>query len=412
MLRCPSIRQQGKDVNVQSSSISTKEFIALMAMVMSLMALAIDSMLPALSAIGISLNVQNPNDNQLIISSIFLGMSLGLMLYGPISDAYGRKKSIYLGVCIFLIGDLISLFAQDFSFMILGRLLQGFGAASCRVVSIAMIRDRFSGKEMASVMSLIMMTFIMIPALAPSLGQGILFFAPWQGIFVLLFVFALTAMVWLHFRQAETLALKDRIPFSYRNVKAGVIETVCHPIARPYTLTGGIMFGSFVGYLSSAQQIFQVQYLSGDLFSLYFGVLALAIGLASFSNSKLVHKFSMEGLCQVAVSILSVASIMFFAYAYAHAGQPPFMAFMIYMAVTFFCFGILFGNFNTLAVHSLGHIAGVANSVISTVSTFVSVLIGALIGQFYDGTVLPLVLGFIGCGLLSLFIIIRIPKQT
>ncbi len=379
---------------------------------MSLMALAIDAMLPALSAIGTSLNVQDPNDNQLVISSVFLGMSLGLMLYGPISDAYGRKKSIYLGVFIFLIGDLISLFAQDFSLMILGRLLQGFGAAACRVVSIAMIRDRFSGKEMASVMSLIMMTFIMVPALAPSLGQAILLFAPWQGIFVLLFVFALSAMVWLHFRQAETLAHKNRIAFSYKNVKAGVLETVCHPVARPYTLAGGIMFGSFVGYLSSAQQIFQVQYLSGDMFAIYFGLLALALGLASFSNSKLVHKFSMESLCRVAVSLLSVISLMFFAYAYAHAGKPPFIAFMLYMALTFFCFGILFGNFNTLAVHPLGHIAGVANSVISMVSTFISVLIGALIGQLYDGTILPLVLGFMGCGVLTLVIVMRVPKQT
>ena len=383
-----------------------------MAMVMSLMALAIDAMLPALAAIGTSLNVQDPNDNQLIISSIFLGMSLGLMLYGPISDAYGRKKSIYLGVSIFLIGDLISLFAQDFSLMILGRLLQGFGAAACRVVSIAMIRDRFSGKEMASVMSLIMMTFIMVPALAPSLGQGILLFAPWQGIFVLLFVFALSAMLWLHFRQAETLAAQNRIAFSYKNIKAGVLETLCHPVARPYTLAGGIMFGSFVGYLSSAQQIFQVQYLSGEMFAIYFGLLALALGLASFSNSKLVHMFSMESLCRVAVSILSVISLMFFAYAYAHSGQPPFIAFMIYQALTFFCFGILFGNFNTLAIHPLGHIAGVANSVISMVSTFISVLIGALIGQLYDGTILPLVLGFAGCGALALLIIMRVPRLT
>jgi DHA1 family bicyclomycin/chloramphenicol resistance-like MFS transporter len=399
-------------VNAQPSSVSSKEFIALMAMVMSLMALAIDAMLPALSAIGSSLNVLDPNDNQLIISSVFLGMSLGLMLYGPISDAYGRKKSIYLGVFIFLIGDLISLFAQDFSMMILGRLLQGFGAAACRVVSIAMIRDRFSGKEMASVMSLIMMTFIMVPALAPLLGQGILFFAPWQAIFGLLFIFALSTMMWLHFRQAETLAPKNRIAFSYKNVKSGVLETVCHPVARSYTFAGGIMFGSFVGYLSSVQQVFQVQYLSGDMFAVYFGLLALALGLASFSNSKLVHTFSMEGLCRVSVSILSVLSVLFFAYAYAYEGQPPFTAFMIYLALNFFCFGILFGNFNTLAVHPLGHIAGVANSVISMISTLISVFIGGLIGQLYNGTILPLVLGFAVCGILSLLIIVRIPKHS
>ncbi|OUR69189.1 Bcr/CflA family drug resistance efflux transporter [Bermanella sp. 47_1433_sub80_T6] len=398
-------------MSAQPSSISSKEFIALMAMIMSLMALAIDAMLPALGAIGSSLNVLDPNDNQLVISSIFLGMSMGLMLYGPISDSFGRKKSIYLGVSIFLVGDLISLFAQDFSLMILGRLLQGFGAAACRVVSIAMIRDKFSGKEMASVMSLIMMTFIMVPALAPSVGQLILLFAPWQGIFVLLFVFALCSMLWLHLRQSETLAPENRIPFSYNNVKSGVLETLKHPVSLPYTLAGGIMFGSFIGYLSSSQQILQIQYQTGELFALYFGALALALGLASFANSKLVMKFAMEKLCTVALSTLSLISILFFIYAQAQQGQPPLLAFMIYLGLTFFCFGILFGNFNTLAVHPLGHIAGVANSVISTVSTFISVLIGALIGQLYDGTVLPLILGFAGCGILTLVIVVRIPKQ-
>ena len=398
-------------MSAQPSSISSKEFIALMAMIMSLMALAIDAMLPALGAIGSSLNVLDPNDNQLVISSIFLGMSMGLMLYGPISDSFGRKKAIYLGVSIFLVGDLISLFAQDFSLMIVGRLLQGFGAAACRVVSIAMIRDKFSGKEMASVMSLIMMTFIMVPALAPSVGQFILLFAPWQGIFVLLFVFALCALLWLHLRQGETLAPENRIPFSYNNIKSGVLETLKHPISLPYTLAGGIMFGSFIGYLSSSQQILQLQYQTGELFALYFGVLALALGLASFANSKLVMNFAMEKLCTIALSALSLISIIFFIYAQAMQGQPPLLAFMIYLGLTFFCFGILFGNFNTLAVHPLGHIAGVATSVISTVSTFISVLIGAQIGQLYDGTVLPLVLGFAGCGLLTLAIVLRIPKQ-
>ena len=399
-------------MSVKPSPISSKEFIALMAMIMSLMALAIDAMLPALGAIGDSLNVTDPNQNQLIISSIFLGMSLGLMLYGPISDSFGRKKAIYIGVGIFLVGDVISLLANDFSMMLVGRLIQGFGAAACRVVSMAMIRDKFSGKEMASVMSLIMMTFIMVPALAPALGQFILLFAPWQGIFVLLFVFALASIVWLHQRQGETLAASDRIPFSMPAITAGIKETLKHPITRPYTIAAGIMFGAFIGYLSSAQQILQVQYQLGETFALYFGALALALGLASFSNSKLVMKIAMTKLCNVALGVLSVVSICFIPFAWIYDGQPPLLALMAYMTVVFFCFGILFGNFNTLALHPLGHIAGVANSVISTLSTFISVLIGAMIGQLYDGSVIPLVLGFAGCGVITLFIVLRIPTQA
>ena len=396
------------DIKVHASKSSNTEFIILMAMIMSLMALAIDAMLPALDAIGDSLNVLNPNDNQLIISSVFFGMSTGLMLYGPLADAVGRKKSIYLGIGIFLLGDLISLFAEDFSLMIIGRLLQGFGAAACRVVSITMIRDKFTGKEMARTMSLIMMTFIMVPALAPLLGQFILFFANWQAIFLLLFVFGFCSLLWLHFRQDETLKLENRIPFSINNIKSGVVETLKHPTSLPYTLAAGIMFGSFVGYLSSAQQILQLQYQTNELFVLYFGVLALSLGASSFANSKLVMIFPIEILCKVALSILSLLGTLFFIYALTYQGKPPLWAFISYLMMTFFCFGILFGSFNTLAVQPLGHIAGVANSTISTLSTFISVLIGFLIGQFYDGTILPLVFGFAACGLCSILIIHRI----
>ncbi|MEW5011847.1 MAG: multidrug effflux MFS transporter [Cycloclasticus sp.] len=394
-----------------ASNTSHKEFIALMATTMSLMALSIDAMLPALNAIGSSLQVTDPNDNQLVISSMFLGMSVGLMLYGPIADSFGRKKAIYLGVGIFLIGDLISLFAQDFSSMIVGRLLQGFGAAACRVVSITMIRDKFSGKEMARIMSLIMMIFIMVPALAPALGQFILLFSSWRTIFVVLLLFAVGALLWLHLRQEETLAPEHRKSFSFPHIKSAIVETLKHPISLPYTVAAGIMFGSFVGYLSSSQQIIQLQYQTGELFALYFGILALAVGISSFINSKLVMKYPLEKLCQLALSGMSLLSIVFFIYAQAHEGQPSFLMLMLYFVMIFFCFGLLFGSFNTLAIQPLGHIAGIANSVISTLSTLISVFIGTVIGQLYDGTVLPLVSGYVICSICSLVIILRIPKQ-
>ena len=182
----------------KKTGIGPTEFIVLMAILMSVMALAIDAMLPALDLIGVSLGVANPNDNQLIISTLFLGMALGLMIYGPISDSYGRKPTIYLGVGIFLIGDLISLMSNDFTLMIIGRLLQGFGAAACRVITIAMIRDRFDGPKMAKIMSLIMMVFIMVPVLAPSVGQVILMFASWRAIFLLLLAYALLGLSLIH----------------------------------------------------------------------------------------------------------------------------------------------------------------------------------------------------------------------
>ena len=395
-----------------SSPISRLEFIALMAALMSMVALSIDAMLPALGIIGQDLNITNPNDSQLIISSVFLGMAFGLIIYGPISDSFGRKNAIYLGIGIFLVGCLISIFAQDFNHMLIGRVLQGFGAAACRVITIAMMRDKFDGKEMAKNMSLIMMVFIMVPALAPSVGQLILLFANWHYIFVVLFIFALVSCVWLHMRQPETLADEKRIGFSFKNIKRGMVETIKHPEARTYTLAAGIMFGAFVGYLTSSQQILQVQYETGELFSVYFGILALAIGFSSFANSKLVMKVPMQTLCLFALWVVFISSAIFLLYINMINGQPNLLSFMLYMMCTFFCFGILFGNFNTLAVHSLGHIAGVATSVISTVQTLISVMVGTYVGQHYNGTVTPMVLGFIVCSGVTLGLIIWLRHRT
>jgi DHA1 family bicyclomycin/chloramphenicol resistance-like MFS transporter len=385
--------------------IGRLEFITLMAALMSMVALSIDAMLPALSIIGQDLRVADPNDSQLIISTVFLGMAFGLIIYGPISDSFGRKKAIYLGVGIFLMGCLISIFAQDFHHMLIGRVLQGFGAAACRVITIAMMRDKYDGKEMAKIMSLIMMVFIMVPAMAPSVGQLVLLFADWHYIFIFLLIFSLASTAWLHFRQEETLTIEKRIPFSLSNIKRGMIETIRHPEARTYTLSAGIMFGAFIGYLSSSQQILQVLYGTGDLFSVYFGALALAIGFSSFANSKLVMRVPMQILCVAALIIVLSTSILFFIYAELVNEQPGLLSFMLYMLSTFFCFGILFGNFNALAVHPLGHIAGVATSVISTVQTLISVVVGTYIGQHYNDTVIPLILGFIICSSVTLALV-------
>lgn len=381
------------------------EFIALMAMLMSMTALTVDATLPALMQIGESLNVKDDNHNQLIVAMVFLGMASGQMLYGPISDAHGRKLAIFLGGIIFLVGVGLSIFSQDFNTMLLGRILQGMGAASCRVVTLAMIRDCFDGKEMARTMSLIMLIFIMVPAIAPSIGQGILLVSHWRSIFIFLFFFALIALLWLAFRQSETLSAKNQIPLSWQNTLNGIRETITHPQSSNYMIAAGIMFGAFVGYLSSAQQILQIQYNLGSLFSFYFGILALAIGVASFINSKLVRHIAIEKLCIIALISMSCVSIIFFGIQWLSDTAIPLIWFMLYLGVMFFSFGILFGNFNTLAVHPLGHIAGVANSVISTVQTLISVIIGSFIGQSYDGSTLPLILGFLFCGTTSLLLV-------
>lgn len=392
-----------------SSKASTVHwsFVALMATLMSFVAFTIDAMLPALGQIGQDLNVTNPNDIQLVISSIFFGMGLGLIFFGPLSDSWGRKPVICMGMGIFILGCTISLFSQSFTTMIIGRLLQGLGAASSRVVTLAMIRDQFSGRAMAKVMSFIMILFILVPALAPSIGQAILLIASWRAIFLVLLSLSGLSVLWLILGQAETLVPEKRLPFSLTTIVSGMVETLKNKTSRTYTLAAGLAFGSFIGYLSSSQQIFQVQYQLGDKFALVFGCLALMIGLSSFTNSKLVDQYGMELLCKKALFFLVILSIIFAPICYFFVGKPPLFLLLLYLGLSFFSFGILFGNFNTLAVEPLGHIAGVASSVISSLQTLIAVTLGGFIGQSYNGTVIPLTIGFFVLGLSSLLLLRR-----
>ncbi|MEE6250639.1 MAG: multidrug effflux MFS transporter [Bdellovibrionota bacterium] len=387
------------------SKLGQREFVSLMALIMSLVALAIDAMLPALQFIGKDLGLSNINDTQYIISSIFAGMALGLIFFGPFSDSFGRKPAILSGGAIYIIGCLISYFSGDFQWMLIGRFLQGLGGASARVITIAMIRDEYSGNKMAKIMSLIMIIFIIVPAFAPSLGLLVMKFSHWRSIFSVMASIAFVAMLWFYLRQPESLSKEKRAPFRLNRILSGVKETITHRQSLPYLLSAGFSFGAFVGYLSLAQQIFQMKYKLGDQFAIAFGGLALCIGSASFMNSRLVERFGMLALCKYALRVLFVLSSLGLLANSLIPGGLSLVMFLIYMALSFFCVGILFGNFNALALQPLGHIAGVANSVISAVQTGVSVIVGTLIGSFYDGDVLPLVFGYLCCSFISILLV-------
>lgn len=392
--------------------LDTREFIFLMAIIMSVTALSIDAMLPALGPMASDLNVKSANDIQMVITAVFFGMSFGIMLYGPYADAFGRKNAIYLGVGIFLIGTVISIYSSDLSTMIIGRAMQGFGSASCRVVSMTIIRDKYEGVEMAKIMSLIMMVFIMVPALAPLLGQGILLFTTWQGIFWFIFFFGLFGAIWMHFRQRETLTPENTRPFSISSIISGSIETVKNPVALGYTVMTGILFGSFVAYLSTAQQIMEIQYDLGNLFAVYFGILAFAYGLSSYLNAKLLSRFDLHNICFFYLVLHVVVSLTFYLASLALSDNLPFNLFYIYMLATFFCLGGLFGNFNSMALKPFGHMAGIATSVISSIQTFIAVVVGGIIGQAYNGSVQPLILSFFISGLITLAIFISVRKYS
>ena len=380
------------------------EFIVLLALTISLVALSIDAMLPALSDIARDLGSTDPNDRQMIITVLFAGFGVAQIFYGPVSDSVGRKPAIYAGFAIFTIGSIICLVADDFDLMLLGRFLQGFGAAGPRTVVVAMVRDRFEGRAMARIMSLVTSVFILVPVLAPSIGQGIMLLAHWRAIFWMLLILGLATALWFGLRQEETLDIARRRELSLGRILRAIVEVMRNRISLGYMLATGLVFGAFIGYLASSQQIFQEMYDAGEWFAIYFGVLAISFGAASLLNAKLVMRFGMRLLSSRAQWGHVVLSVIFAGTTFAYGGHPPFLLFMAYMMATFFLIGLLFGNFNALAMAPLGHIAGVGAAVIGAFTTFVSSGCGALIGQAYQGTVLPLIVGFAILGVLSLIV--------
>tara|TARA_R100001132_G_scaffold27324_1_gene32287 strand:+ start:762 stop:2009 length:1248 start_codon:yes stop_codon:yes gene_type:complete len=388
------------ELKQKPAAIGFREFIALMALMQSLVALSIDAMLPALTEIGKELGASQANDSQLIVSFLFLGLAFGQGIYGPLSDTTGRKPSLYLGFALFLIGGLLSLFSTDLTVMLAGRFLQGLGLASPRCVIVAIVRDQYEGPEMARVMSFVMTIFIFVPAIAPTLGQAILMIAHWRAIFAALLACGIFTLVWLATRLPETLPIERRIPFSFRRIKLAIQEVCTHRVSIGYTISLGLISSAFLGYLSSSQQIFQKQYQLGTLFPLYFAILALCIGGASFANGRLVMRFGMQNLSRWSKRISTVLSLLFFMYVLSVGGLPPLWTLMAYMMVTLFCFGIMYGNLNAMAMEPLGHIAGVGAAVMGALSTLISVPCGILIGLSYNGTVIPVISGFTISGIL------------
>ncbi|MBF0278528.1 MAG: multidrug effflux MFS transporter [SAR324 cluster bacterium] len=374
-----------------------------MAMMTALAALSIDAMLPALPQIGSDLGVVQENSIQLIVSTLLFGLGLGQMFFGPLSDSIGRKPSIYAGFLLFMIGCLIAILATDFSVMLIGRFLQGLGVSGPRVVSVALIRDQYKGRDMARVMSLVMGVFILVPAIAPSLGQGVLFIASWRAIFGLFLSLALITFIWFSFRQPETLVPDKRLKFSLKRIANAIREVCTNRISLGYTLATAMIHGPFIGYLNSAQQIFQDTYGLGHLFPLFFSTLALCIGSAFYTNSRLVMKYGMLRLSHWAINAVTGLSLIFVILAYFENGHLSLWVFMVYCMITFFCLGILFGNFNALAMEPLGHIAGIGAAVVGSLSTFISVSMGVMIGLLYDQTVLPLITGFAVLSAFSMF---------
>jgi DHA1 family bicyclomycin/chloramphenicol resistance-like MFS transporter len=384
---------------MQRMKTPSVEYIALVALLISIGAMGTDLMLPALDVIGAELGAARANDVHYIVTAFFLGMAAGQLVVGPLSDSFGRKPVVYAGYALFVLGCVISMTTDSWTMMMLGRVLQGLGAAAPRIVTVALVRDEYEGRAMARIMSIVMAAFIIVPILAPALGQVLIFFGGWRLTFVGLAVLGIAVSLWFAARQPETLPPARRRPFSLRQIWAGIREIVGTRVALGYTLATGLMYGMFVGYLGSAQQVFQVTFGVGGLFVVYFAVASASLGAASLLNAALVMRLGMRKLTWMALIGLTVVSLAFWAVLPRFDGVPPLALFLAWQLSAFFCVGIIFGNLNALALEPLGHIAGLGAAFVGSIATFISLPLAGTIGQRFDGTVIPLVAGFALLGL-------------
>jgi DHA1 family bicyclomycin/chloramphenicol resistance-like MFS transporter len=383
------------------------EFVALMASLMSIVALSIDAILPALPEIGKSLSVTNPNDNQMLVTMIFLGLGFGQLVFGTLSDSFGRKPIVYAGFILFIIATMICVTTKNFEMMIFGRILQGVGLSSPRTIAIAMIRDSYSGNYMAKILSFVVMIFLLVPIIAPSLGQFLLNFYNWESIFYFNLIFGAVIMIWFWQRQPETLDVDKRINFSTRIFIDGTKEFIKHKDSIAFTLMSGFITGSFMVYLSTSQQIFQVQYNLAEMFPYIFASLAVSVGLATYLNSQLVVKYGMWRIAYISTIAYVIISILYVVLFWS--GVNPSIGVLIsFFAIQFFAIGFLFGNLRALAMQPIGHIAGIGAAINGFVSTVMAVPIANYIGSFVNDSVLPLFIGFSIFGVLSLLIFLRL----
>lgn len=392
-----------------SLNIPFVEFVSLTAALMAITALSIDIMLPALPAIGTALHVASENDRQLVVILYMAGFAAGQLFYGPLSDTFGRKPVLMVGLAIFLTGTVAAILAQSFTALLAARLIQGLGAASPRVVAVAIVRDLYQGRQMARVMSFTMMVFIMIPVLAPSAGQALLHVGDWHWTFYALLVLGLAVAVWAGLRLPETsrndsfITSRPPVLQSFRTVATSAQTLV-------YGSASGLMFGCLLAYVASAQQVFIEVFKLGDWFPIAFGAVASTMALASFFNARWVEQMGMRRVSHTA--LIGFAGVALVMVATATLKVMVLPAFITLLASAFFLFGLIGPNFNALAMEPHGNNAGMASSIIGALSTGIGAAAGGLVASNFHGSVLPLTLGFAACSLTTLVIVVWLEGRT
>jgi len=372
---------------------------------MALTALSIDIMLPALPQIGAALGVTSENDRQLVVILYMAGFAVGQIFVGPLSDHFGRKPVLLSGLAILIVGTLGALLSGSFATLLSARVVQGLGAASARVVAVAVVRDLYRGRQMARVMSFAMMVFIVIPVLAPSAGQALIQIGDWRLTFFALLAMAFAIAVWAGLRLPETgrhaLGIERAL-----GLREAFARAIFEPLTLAYGAAGGFMFGCLLAYVASAQQVFVEVFDLGQAFPVAFGAIASAMAVASFANARLVGRLGMRKVSHTALAgFMTVSLILVTASALGVASLPVFAPLV---AVAFFLFGLIAPNFNAIAMEPQGHNAGMASSVIGSLGTAIGALAGGLVGRSFDGTVLPIAAGFAACSMITCAIVFMV----
>lgn len=382
------------------------EFIAMMAFLMALNALAIDIMLPGLQEIGAALNVENENHRQYVVSAYLIGFGVAQLFYGPIADRFGRRMPMIIGLAIYVVSSLAVVFVPSFESLLLLRFIQGIGSAATRVITVSIVRDVFGGRQMAEVMSLIMMVFMVIPVVAPGTGQVIMLFGDWHWIFVFMAVIAIIVGVWMYIRLPETLAPEDVRPFTVNVILDGFRIVLTDRVALCYTIASTFIFAALFGFINSAQQVYVGIYGLGVWFPVAFAAVALFMALSSFVNAKLVGRFGMRKLSHGSLLGFIAINLIWLVVQILGPQPMPFFLFIGFFALAMFQFGWIGSNFNSLAMEPLGHVAGTASSVLGFMGTIGGSIIGAAIGQAFNGTALPMVAGFFVVGIIGLVFVL------
>ena len=378
--------------------ITTAEFVAIMAMMVATVAISIDGILPALTLIADELTPDAPNRAQLVLSVFIVGMAIGTFVMGPLSDSFGRKRVIYYGAALYITCALICALTQSFEVLLFARMMQGIGASAPRVVSQALVRDYYQGREMARISSLIMIVFSIVPAIAPLLGSFVMLAFQWQAIFGMFIVFVALSTVWMGLRVDETVGPDNRMAFRLRPIKSAIKEVLTHPMI--VIAIFGLIFAYCVLFVAIflVQPVFEQVFERAESFPYWFALVAVLSASASYVNARLVRRLGMRKLIDAAFRTQTILSSMMLVLWMLGAlqGTIGFAIFMLWVFSLFFMAGMTIGNLTALAMEPVGHIAGTAASVISALATIGSVVFAGIVGQFYDGTLLVMIFGVAG----------------